>query len=302
MLDNISAFHIEPTNICTLKCPKCERTEMINRFPSAWKNQNLNLQHFKNFLDINLKDKIFRLCGNSGDPIYYPRLFDLCRWIKSQNSILEITTNGSYRTKEWWQELKETVTSKDTVTFSIDGLPTNFTEYRKNADWLSISQAIDIMVTSNAKIVWKYIVFKYNQENISQAEKLSYELGFDKFQIDYSDRWQENNDPYKPNNQFISPKSEIKSLWFKGDRERKLKPKCWKGQQHFISANGIFHPCCFVASSNFYYKTFWYKNQNKFKIDNTTLTTILNDAEVKNFYNDLLNDIGPAACNFNCSE
>ena len=43
MLDNITGFTIEPTNICTLKCPKCSRTQFIEQFPRQWKNKQLNL-------------------------------------------------------------------------------------------------------------------------------------------------------------------------------------------------------------------------------------------------------------------
>ena len=63
MLDNIQGFHIEPTNICTLKCPRCSRTDFINQFGNKWTNKNLNLDDFKNFLDIDLYNKEYYICG-----------------------------------------------------------------------------------------------------------------------------------------------------------------------------------------------------------------------------------------------
>ena len=55
MLNQIQGLHIEPTNMCTLKCPDCGRTEFLKMFPKKWTNKNLNLNHLKEFLDIDLK-------------------------------------------------------------------------------------------------------------------------------------------------------------------------------------------------------------------------------------------------------
>ena len=53
----VTGFHIEPTNICTLKCPGCARTQFIDKWPSRWKNYNLDINKVMNFLDIDLTDK-----------------------------------------------------------------------------------------------------------------------------------------------------------------------------------------------------------------------------------------------------
>ena len=62
MLDQLQGFHIEPTNMCTLRCPRCSRTKFIEQFPKQWTNKNLNLDHLKSFLDIDLTGKVMNLC------------------------------------------------------------------------------------------------------------------------------------------------------------------------------------------------------------------------------------------------
>jgi acyl transferase domain-containing protein len=57
LLDNITGFHIEPTNICTLKCAGCARTRFIDQWPQHWKNQNLSIDSLLQFLDIDLTNK-----------------------------------------------------------------------------------------------------------------------------------------------------------------------------------------------------------------------------------------------------
>ena len=43
MLDSITGFHLEPTNICTLKCPRCPRTNFLEQFGTQkWNNLNLD--------------------------------------------------------------------------------------------------------------------------------------------------------------------------------------------------------------------------------------------------------------------
>ena len=68
----ITGFHIEPTNICTLKCEGCARTRFIDQWPQHWHNHSLDIDQLLNFLDVDLSTKTIKLCGNYGDPIYHP--------------------------------------------------------------------------------------------------------------------------------------------------------------------------------------------------------------------------------------
>jgi len=115
------------------------------------------------FLDCDLTGKKINLCGNYGDPIYHPEFYDLVGQLKQRGCSIKIDTNGSYRSAEWWQQLVTLFDSTDTVVFSVDGTPENFTNYRINADWPSIERAMRICAQSSAQTVWKYIVFSYNK-------------------------------------------------------------------------------------------------------------------------------------------
>jgi MoaA/NifB/PqqE/SkfB family radical SAM enzyme len=293
MLESVAGFHIEPTNICTLKCPRCSRTKFIEKFPSKWKNQELNLDHLKNFIDIPIHNKLFRLCGDYGDPIYYSKLFDLVEWIKNNNARISLHTNGSYRTIDWWQKLSSLIDENDSVVFAIDGVPDNFTNYRINADWQSIRIGIET-VSKKAHTVWQFIPFKYNIDSIEEAKNLSHQLGVKEFLILNSSRWESENDPYRPNTNLND--REIK--FQENIRAQNIDPRCKQtNYDHFISANGFYAPCCHVPNHNFYYKSIFYKDQANYDISKTTITQVLE--RTNNFYNNLETN-KPIYCIYNC--
>lgn len=296
MLDNLKGFHIEPTNICTLKCPRCSRTKFIEKFPSRWKNKQLNLNHLKSFLNIEIKNKIFTLAGDYGDPIYYNDLIELIKWIKEQGAYISLHTNGSYKTKSWWQELVSYLDYTDQIIFAIDGVPENFTKYRINADWPSIKTAIEV-VAKKAYTIWQFIPFAYNIDCIKEAEQLSKDLGMDEFVILKSSRWDSLNDPLRPSDSFIAGNDrEIKFV--ENIRAEEISPRCKNlNQDHFISADGYYMPCCYTGNHNFYFKTEFYKNREKYDISKTTLTEVL--VNTQNFY-DTLEKEKPIHCIYNC--
>ena len=297
----VRGFHLELTNKCMLKCSACARTTFINKFGiEKWQNNDLNLDHLKKFLDIDLTDLKFNLCGNLGDPIYYPQLFELLSWLKSKSAIISLVTNGSYKKHEWWTELVSILDSRDTIVFSVDGTPENFINYRVNADWKSIELGMRVAADSQVNTVWKYIPFSFNEHTIEQARSVAYELGIDSFNISPSDRWQE-NDPLKPvATQFNGARTQSIINWKNEKSDRKthsIDPQCLKQhEQHYIAATGHYMPCCYVSDWRFYYSSEFYKNQNEFDISTTTISDILNTTT---FYSTFL-EKKHKYCTFNC--
>ena len=297
MIPEPTGVYIEPTNICTLKCAGCARTTFIEQWPQHWRNHSIDIDALMQFLDIDLTDKTILLSGNYGDPIYHPDFIKLVTQIKQRGARLEITTNGSHRKLEWWQELVKQFTPTDTITFSIDGLPSNFTQYRENADWPTISQAVKICAASPVKTAWKYIPFDYNQGNIEEARQLSVDLGFDLFFIDPSKRFDDSaTQDLKPNESLVNQEYTARVDW-KQTHTGLVNPKCNNGQEHFISADGYYSPCCFVADHRFYYKTQFGKQKTQYSIVDRTLSSILSQPTVVEFYKNIPEQ---PVCQFSC--
>ena len=294
----ITGFHIEPTNICTLKCAGCARTQFIDQWPQHWSNHSLDIDQLLGFLDIDLSTKTINLCGNYGDPIYHPDFINFVKKLKATGVTLSIVTNGSYKTKEWWQELTELLSPNDNITFSIDGIPENFTQYRKNANWTSIQTGIEISAKSQCQTVWKYIPFSFNETSIDQANKLALDFGIDKFVVSPSDRYDEKTSMLMPSSkEFIGIRFESQQQWKNNNNVISVNPKCHIGNQHFVTADGFYSPCCYLADHRFYYKTQFGKSKKQYDIRNTTLSELLASPKVVEFYTSLEQQSG---CQYNC--
>lgn len=297
-INQIQGFHLEPTNMCTLKCPGCARTRFIEQWPQHWQNRNLDIDNLLHFLDIDLKGKKFALCGNYGDPIYHPQIIDLVRRLKHKGAIVTITTNGSYKDANWWQDLVSLLDHSDSIVFSVDGSPKNFTKYRINSDWDTIRLGMETVAKATCNSTWKYIPFAFNENDIESTRELSRSIGIKQFELDYSDRFDHRTADFQPINiELLGDRFEAQQR-FKSNEKLRVHPKCVKNnKEHFITAEGFYSPCCYVADHRFYYKTKFGKNKKIYNITDITLTEVLNMPEVVNFYNNLQNI---SACQYNC--
>jgi organic radical activating enzyme len=297
MIDSIKGFHVEPTNICTLKCSGCARTRFIDQWPQHWKNQNINIDSLLRFLDLDLTNKKITLCGNYGDPIYHPDFIELVVQLKARGTTLLIITNGSYKKQNWWQELVSNLDSTDSITFSVDGTPENFTQYRVNADWESIQIGMDVVANSHCDSSWKYIPFAFNQTDIEQVKKLSQTIGIKHFYVDPSDRFDDQTRELIPAAALIGAQYSAQVAWKSNNSKSTVDPKCQSGREHFITAEGYYSPCCFLADHRFYYKTPFGKNKKQYSIDQHTLSQILERPHTIEFYQELDQQPG---CQYSC--
>jgi MoaA/NifB/PqqE/SkfB family radical SAM enzyme len=294
---NITGFHIEITNICTLKCSGCARTRFIDQWPQHWKNHNLDITELLKFIDIDLVDKKINLCGNYGDPIYHPDFIELITRLKTRGAVISIITNGSYKTQEWWKNLVSKLTSSDTIIFSVDGTPENFTQYRVNADWESILIGMQVVAQSTCNSIWKYIPFLFNQDSIEEVKQLSNNIGIKHFQVEFSDRFDEKTEFLKPDSILLGSRYVNQLQWKSGNLNRIIDPKCSQGNEHFITADGYYSPCAYLADHRFYYKTLFGKNKTQYNIRQHTLTEILQQSQTVEFYQTLDQQPG---CQYNC--
>jgi molybdenum cofactor biosynthesis enzyme MoaA len=237
------------------------------------------------------------LCGNYGDPIYHPDFINFVRQLKQRGVTVTITTNGSYKTQDWWKELTDNLEAGDKVQFSVDGTPDNFTKYRVNADWDSIKVGMEVVAQSACNSSWKYIPFAFNQLDIESVEQLSRSIGIKNFRVEFSDRFDEQTHELIPDTSLIGSRFISQVKWKSDVPDLTVNPKCQSGREHFITAEGYYSPCCHLADHRFYYKTPFGKNKRQYNIRQHTLSEILQQPDTIEFYQTLDQQPG---CQYNC--
>jgi MoaA/NifB/PqqE/SkfB family radical SAM enzyme len=187
-------LHIEPSSRCTLACPQCPRTISVDDI----KLEDCDIDSVVKLIK---EKKHVIMCGNHGDPIYHPKFHELISSMRASNPQLSIGmhTNGAFRSTDWWKKTASILDQRDRIIFSIDGLPSNNHLYRVNSKWESIENGIRTLVEYNPdiKIIWKWILFKYNQNDINEGIILAKKLGFHGFRVVKSVRY-EDEDPLTP--------------------------------------------------------------------------------------------------------
>ena len=283
-MDN-QIWHIEPTSKCILECPLCDRTWFYNSFKKR-EIHEIKIDHLVNFFKDN--PKTINMCGNNGDPIYHSNFISLCKRLKDIKCNLQITTNGSKKKKEWWEELANTLGEKDRVMFSIDGLEDTNKIYRINSSWQSIMLGIKILKKKNKKIDlrWKFIVFKHNEHQIEEAQKIAEDLGM-KFRVEYSDRWWKKD--MMPSAKYIDKtymhmEKESANKVTKG----KMVPRCllknWSKMNLYIDSGGNFYPCCYKGLYSHRHNDIFDPRLKKFNIANNTMRDILENDQIQKFF------------------
>lgn len=270
--------HIELSTKCALKCPRCPRTEM----EGMYKIGELSLEFVQNTFE-QIKDEVkqIHICGGQGDPIYNTQFLEIIRYFKSlpHNPYTKIITNGSYKTKEWWEELSSILNNRDSVVFSVDGWDNESNnKYRIGSDFDSIIEGVKVMVKSEALIRWATILFKFNQDKIEDIKALAESLGVDHFDITKSSLFGSKffgykdpdlgYDPLEPDKDLVSDyggrfnKYTVKlsdrrffrpSIQTKfNERKEKYKdnyviPVCKCMGLLYIDVEGILYPCSWVS-------------------------------------------------------
>ncbi len=258
--EEIKSINFELTSKCALKCSRCARITDRGNF----KQVDLPLEIIKKRIPTSIFKKGFLadLSGNYGDPIYHADFVEILRYLKSFDIDIYIETNGSGRSKEWWEEVVSVLGPYDIVSFSIDGLEDTNHLYRENARWDDIMTALKVC-SGRVKTFWKYIVFKHNEHQLEEAQSLANELGVNKFKLVKSSlfyyHFGEEDDPLMPSLEYIQSSLAKKIRIRRGEHENEPKPKgtsldemgmnpkCITSQRHYISSEGFYTPCCWIS-------------------------------------------------------
>ena len=189
---NLTSIMAEMTNYCNAACPMCQRYDWNLNLVDKVNSSHTTLNFVKEKIGDEIISRLDRwICqGTYGDAIMNPETVDIFRYLKELNPGIEILmhTNGGVRSEDFWRSLAEIDVK---VIFSIDGLKDTNHIYRRQVKWDRLMHNVKTFLDNGGRAVWEYLVFKHNQHQVSEAENLSKQMGFERFRHYFSERWQD---------------------------------------------------------------------------------------------------------------
>ncbi len=249
------AVTIDPINICNLDCPLCASKTQ------DYEKGKMSFETFSMILDKIPSLKVVILF-NWGEPLLYHETLRIVKESVSRNIYTVIHTNFSFKQKpEFFDELINSGLHQ--LVISADGASQEtYEKYRVKGrfDWVinNIRETVDAkrrLKRRDPKIVWKFIVNKFNEHEIGYAKNLAKELGieitFDKMgladdipDLTFDGTLEERKKQWLPQNETF-----ILDYYKNGNRLPINNKPC---NQLFTSAvinpDGKVAPCCWVTS------------------------------------------------------
>jgi MoaA/NifB/PqqE/SkfB family radical SAM enzyme len=167
--------NIDASHRCAFRCPQCIRQKITSQ-DQIRRSFDLSEDNFQKILDY--YDEGLTFCGQISDPIYHPNFLGLLKRCDGKGKRVRIATVGSGKSDAWWNEAYSYGVGENAWYFGVDGIDKKSELYRigSNFDevWKRMKQGRD----RGHLIVWQYIVFGYNEEDMDRAVEIAKEEDF----------------------------------------------------------------------------------------------------------------------------
>jgi MoaA/NifB/PqqE/SkfB family radical SAM enzyme len=270
----------------------CSRNDFVS-------NQNLKgcvkylpLEKNIEILDrfVNLKHISF--IGIRSESTLYKNFIPFLKYIKGRNITVDISTNATARSDDWWKELGETLDSNDSIKFAIDGSTQEIYEkYRRGGNLNNILNHHHIIKdNSKCKRVLQFVMFSYNQHDLQNIIKLKNEYQFDDLLVIPASYTIDNRedtmlksptsldyDPtdFSPPRKIYTVHKFLEKYIKKNNTNLKIECTSYKNNSLFINHMGGYSLCCHHNGYMIREKTF-HDNQDMNFINNEHMTKVIN--------------------------
>ena len=229
----IEWIDIELTSFCNISCQGCFR--VISKYADDINNKqvlsyDLIKKRFKKEDFPNIK--IINFCGSVDEPTTHPEFFAILEYFKEWNCHINIATNGSTKTDQWWARVGDLL--KDTshaVTWGIDGADSTSELYRVGSNFLKVQKNFRAFIKAGGCAIWQFIVFEHNEHQHEDAKQKATDEGFSSFKTIYSHRK-------------VGPKAVENKI----EETPYIDCKYLAQQRIFVNHMGNVIPCCHLNS------------------------------------------------------
>lgn len=263
--NELYTIEIELTDKCQASCPMCLRNYHGGKENPVVQNTEWSVDDFKKIFSKVVLDQIsnIEMCGSLGDPLLTKDFVLMMQYLKENSNVsINVHTNASLRTIEWWKELPKYLPKNHCVTFAIDGFADTHSIYRRGTNWEKIIKNARAFISSGGTAEVKFIKFKHNEHQVDDLRKfLISDVGFRNFQAVISDRFIEPTFPVLDKNENheydLEPPSDDKIFYdacfphysdYVIANSADIKCKAIRDKKIYIDAYKDFYPCCWTSS------------------------------------------------------
>ncbi|HHN48360.1 MAG TPA: radical SAM protein [Bacteroidales bacterium] len=252
---NPVAVSFEPTTACNLRCPECPSgTRILNRTPG-----NASLEDFKIILKQLPRETTWLTLYFQGEPFINKYFFEMIGLAKRRRMMVASSTNGHFLDAENAQ--KTIASGLDMLIISLDGTDAvTYQQYRKGGDFDLVLTGIKTLAKlkrqlkrNSPLVVLQFLVFKHNEHQINDMEKLGKELGADALELKTAQHYN-----YEDGNDFMTGLDKYSRYRKTGSGKyvlkRKMKNRCLRmWNACVITWDGSVVPCCYDKDANHCY-------------------------------------------------
>jgi radical SAM protein with 4Fe4S-binding SPASM domain len=290
ILGKPESISIEPINLCNLHCLECPTgTDSLKRKKGA-----IDYNLYKQIIDDGKKYLYSIILYFQGEPFLSNDIFKQINYAKKKKIYTITSTNGHFLDKGTCNKIVDS--RLDRLLISLDGTnQKTYEKYRVGGDFNKVILGIKTLINAkekkksfHPKVILQFLVFKHNQDQITEIKQLAKQLKVDKLEIKTAQII---------NNVELNTEVEKYSRYKISDESLKLKSKLpnyckrmWNSV--VITVDGNISPCCFDKDSNYKYGNY---SDLRFK-------EIRNSKQYKQFSNNILQNRKSIDICRNCNE
>jgi len=191
---------------CILKCPQCIRQKVSSQ-DQIRRSFDLEEKDFQKILDYY---ENITFCGQISDPIYHPNFLKFLEM--SEGKKVRIATNGSGQSLEWWHQAYSYGKGTNIWYFGVDGIDKKSELYRIGSNFENVWEMMKLGRDLGHAIVWQYIIFGYNEQDVDRAIEIAKEENFALLFVNTNRGFEPNNPLFRKNVDFKLKKPDVKHL------------------------------------------------------------------------------------------
>jgi len=172
---------VDPTNMCTLKCPFCPTGFGNVKRPKGM----MSMDSFQKIIDILGPYLLHIDMQNWGEPLLHKDIYKMISYAKKFDVHITLSTNFQDFSKKSAEDLINS--GLDRLILSIDGASQEtYEKYRRGGDFLKAIENINILINKKKElnsslpiVIRQFLVFRHNEYEIDMVKKMGEELGVD---------------------------------------------------------------------------------------------------------------------------